>query len=452
MTSRFPEDFERRMKKSLPEDWKEFEAIHGTASPVSIRLNPKKQTAQTYLENVPWANGGKYLSSRPVFTLDPAFHGGAYYVQEASSMFLEQAILQHTENKGLRVLDLCAAPGGKSTHLLSLLNEDSLLVSNEVIRSRMNVLIENITKWGYPNAVVTNNDSADFNFLTGFFDVIVVDAPCSGEGLFRKDPDAMQEWSAQNVSLCSSRQKRILNDVWPCLKENGILIYSTCTYEPDENELNLKLFSKEHEVEFLPLKFPPAWGIETIEEEKVIGYRFFPHRVKGEGFFISLMQKKNFEREVTFRLKQETSFAKASSKTIAEVSPWFSSAPVSFIQRNETIQLLPEKYKEIIAFLSQRLRVHYAGTFVAIQKQNRLIPEHAAALSVLLNVDNFGSVNLERNHAIEYLRKDHLTIPLPEGKGFTLALYEDLALGWMNVLQGRINNLYPSEWRIKMKA
>ena len=174
---------------------------------------------------------------RPSFTFDPLFHAGTYYVQEASSMFLEQALKQSVDlSQPLRVLDLCAAPGGKSTLLQSLLNKESLLVSNDVIKSRAAILEENIVKWGAANVVVTNNDPAHFARLENYFDAIVIDAPCSGSGLFRRDPEAINEWSENNVQLCSQRQQRIVADVWPALKQNGILIYSTCSYSAEEDE------------------------------------------------------------------------------------------------------------------------------------------------------------------------------------------------------------------------
>src|ERR1044071_5586576 len=192
---------------------------------------------QWSMDKIPWTEYGHYLSQRPSFTFDPLFHAGCYYVQEASSMFLEQALKQTIDlSKPLRVLDLCAAPGGKSTHILSLISKDSLLVSNEVIRSRAKILKDNIVKWGYSNVVVTNNDPKDFQRLENHFDVIVVDAPCSGSGLFRREPEAIEEWSINNVQLCCQRQQRILADIIPALKGGGILIYSTCSYSPQEDE------------------------------------------------------------------------------------------------------------------------------------------------------------------------------------------------------------------------
>ena len=202
--------------------------------PVSIRLNRLK-VHRLKVENAlsvqpPWSSEGIYLDERLTFTFDPLFHAGCYYVQEASSMFVEQVLRQHV-TKPVVMLDLCAAPGGKSTHARSVLPEGSLLVANEVIRNRSQILAENLTKWGHPDVVVTNNDPADFSALPSFFDVILTDVPCSGEGMFRKDSVAVEEWSPENVEICWQRQRRIIADVWPSLKPGGILIYSTSTYK-----------------------------------------------------------------------------------------------------------------------------------------------------------------------------------------------------------------------------
>jgi 16S rRNA C967 or C1407 C5-methylase (RsmB/RsmF family) len=234
----FHPDFKKQMSDLLGQQYADFSRSMQQPVPVSIRINPQKGSSVSGT-SVPWCSSGFYLTERPVFTLDPAFHAGAYYVQEASSMFLEQIIHVISKEKRLRVLDLCAAPGGKSTHLLSLLPPESLLVANEVIRSRASILIENLQKWGYPNAVVTSNDPRDFRKLFGFFDVILVDAPCSGEGLFRKDEEARKEWSLDAVHVCVGRQRRILEDIWPALKAGGLLIYCTCTFNERETEENL---------------------------------------------------------------------------------------------------------------------------------------------------------------------------------------------------------------------
>ncbi|MCR6722026.1 MAG: RsmB/NOP family class I SAM-dependent RNA methyltransferase [Chitinophagaceae bacterium] len=221
------------------------------------------------------------MSSRPSFTFDPLFHAGTYYVQEASSMLLEQALKQHLDlNADLRVLDLCAAPGGKSTHIQSIISPNSLLVSNEVIRSRATVLRDNVLKWGSSNVVVLNNDPAHFQKLPAFFDAMVVDAPCSGSGLFRRDPDAFNEWSPEQVSFCAQRQKRILADVLPALRENGLLIYSTCSYSLEEDELLLEWLMNEYDLESLPLQLEENWQIVEVKSGNAYGYRCWPHLLK----------------------------------------------------------------------------------------------------------------------------------------------------------------------------
>jgi len=276
-------------------DKEDFIKIHESEERVtSIRMNPfKKSDPDSYRDvnlksKTPWTDHGYYLETRPSFTFDPLFHAGCYYVQEASSMFLEQALKQTVDlSQPIKVLDLCAAPGGKSTHLLSLISKESLLVSNEVIRSRANILTDNIMKWGCSNVVVTNNDPRDFQRIENYFDVIVVDAPCSGSGLFRRDPEAIEEWSEHNVALCSQRQQRILADVLPSLKYGGMLIYSTCSYSQQEDEEICNWLTEEFQISNFKLKIENEWGI--IETDK--GYRFWPDKVKGEGFFIACFKK-----------------------------------------------------------------------------------------------------------------------------------------------------------------
>lgn len=448
MEIRLPEEFEGRMRQQLGVWFDRFAESLQQPAPVSIRLHPHKKAALAG-EKIPWTDYGRYLPERPVFTLDPNLHAGAYYVQEASSMFLEQALKQSVDlSRSLFVLDLSAAPGGKSTHLLSLINEDSLLVSNEVIRSRASILSENIQKWGYGNVLVTNNDPESFSRIPGFFDLIVVDAPCSGEGLFRKDPEAMQEWSQENVHLCSLRQQRILADVWPALKEDGILIYSTCTYNEKENEQNLLWLSQQHNVEFVALELDASWGMQEIRKDNAIGYRCYPHKVKGEGFFISVIRKK--EPEKSLRIKPKKTFAEAPRKVTEQLGAWLKEpAAFSIIRQDDLLIQLPTSLYAAIEFLSSTLHVVSKGTAVAELKHEKLIPEHAFALSIHCNTGNFPRYELSLEEALAYLRKDNLMIG--EGKrGFALVTYQDNALGWVNLLGNRVNNLYPSNWRIRM--
>jgi 16S rRNA C967 or C1407 C5-methylase (RsmB/RsmF family)/NOL1/NOP2/fmu family ribosome biogenesis protein len=443
----FPSPFATRMQQQLGSEWKDFVAAHHVPSPTSIRINPKKSSAKEF-EEILWTEFGYYLNQRPSFTLDPLFHAGTYYVQEASSMFLEQALKQSVDlSKSMRVLDLCAAPGGKSTHLLSLISEDSLLVSNEVIKTRATILAENSCKWGNLNVAVTNNDPEDFLKLKDFFDVILIDAPCSGEGLFRKDPQAVNEWSEENAQLCSLRQQRILNQIWPALKTNGILIYSTCTYNSKENGENLEPWILSGKAESLKLKLETDWSIEENSLNGVTGYQFYPHKVRGEGFFISVLKKKEHQDEMTIHSKKEFHFV--SKKLNERLSEWMLQPDkVDFIQNDDLVLALPKKNTEEIGFLSRNLRVIQKGTAVATVKHEKLIPEHAFALSNEINKKHFQVIAVDEGQAINYLRKETLMLP-SEKKGFALLQFQDTPLGWINHLGNRINNLYPSNWRIR---
>lgn len=445
----FPVAFEERMKNQLGKDWPKFEGAHRQPAPTSIRINPQKSSALE-LERIAWTDFGYYLNERPSFTFDPLFHGGAYYVQEASSMFIEQALKQTVDlTKPIRVLDLCAAPGGKSTHLLSLLGEQSLLVANETIRARATVLAENICKWGNPNVVITNNDPQDFKSLNGFFDVILVDAPCSGEGLFRKDTSAINEWSVENTELCSLRQQRILQEIWPTLKENGILIYSTCTYSQKENYESVASFINNKRAKNLLLATDPAWGVTETEYQNVTGYQFFPHSVKGEGFFISVIQKTEKEDEPFIRTKKN--FKNAPKEVISQLADWLKhSDNTRYIFHNDLVISTRKDQVEVIEFISERLRVIQKGTALCTVKHTRLIPEHALALSVQINSKNFSCAELSHEQAIAYLRKDSFLLA-SEIKGHTLITHQNLPIGWANHLGNRTNNLYPSEWRIRSK-
>jgi 16S rRNA C967 or C1407 C5-methylase (RsmB/RsmF family)/NOL1/NOP2/fmu family ribosome biogenesis protein len=442
-----PKEFEQRLRQQLGDSFIDFEKSIQNPPPVSIRVNPNKNFTIEG-EAIPWSRFGYYLEERPVFTLDPSFHAGAYYVQEASSMFLEQVLQQSTDlSQPLRVLDLSAAPGGKSTHILSLLHPESLLVSNEVIRSRATILAENIQKWGHSNVIVTNSDPEHFASLAGFFDVIVVDAPCSGEGLFRKDANAMQEWSMANVDLCSKRQRRIVSDVWPALKTNGILIYSTCTYNEFENEENLQWLSNTHDVESVGIPINPSWGVEVSSQNNSKGYRFYPHRVKGEGFFISAMRK--LAQQNTPRFKSKSSLQAPTKKTIVQLQPWIAVEDPGYFIWNEMVFYFHASRLHELEQIMQTLRIVQAGTAMASIKHDKLIPEHAFALSLALHQNQFQCIEVDLQTALQYLRKDNIELPQVP-KGFSLLTYKQLPLGWVNVLDSRVNNLYPKEWRIRM--
>lgn len=431
-----------------------FEQVHASGEQVtSVRFNPFKLSTEFQISNfkskIPWSKNGVYLSERPSFTFDPLFHAGTYYVQEASSMFVEQAIKQTADlSKQINVLDLCAAPGGKSTLLQSLISNESLLVSNEVIKARASVLVENITKWGAANVVVSNNDPKDFARLENFFDVMVVDAPCSGSGLFRKDPEAINEWSENNVQLCSQRQQRILADVFPALKKDGILIYSTCSYSAEEDEGILDWMTSELNVESIQLKIEEEWNIdETVSQNGAYGYRFWPHKVKGEGFFIAVVKKK--EGEDGFNGKVKKSTAEKLSKAEDEIIHQWTKADanVQLVKHKDDILALPPALHEQLAVLQSALYIQKAGINLGQFAKKDLIPSHEFALS-LLPAPHIPFIEVNEADAIRYLRKEEIAIETAV-KGWALIQYKQHNLGWIKTLQNRANNYYPKEWRIR---
>lgn len=435
------------LKDSNGFDKETFEKVHASGEKVtSIRINPLKPVSQfpnfpIPNSKIPWCETGYYLDSRPSFTFDPLFHAGCYYVQEASSMFLEQALKQTVDlTKPLKVLDLCAAPGGKTTHIHSLITRDSLLVSNEVIRSRANILKDNIIKWGCENVVVTNNDPKDFARLENYFDVIIVDAPCSGSGLFRRDPEAINEWSENNVQLCSQRQQRILADVWPALKKDGMLIYSTCSYSKEEDEDIADWLLHEFAVDYSSLTIHPDWGI--VDTGK--GYRFWPDRVKGEGFFLSVFRKTGGEDAAVFKAKNI--IERITKKEVEVIGRWVKKENRVFVKNENTVYAWPEKLQGDIDFLLKQLYVIYSGVLVGELVREKMIPDHALAMSNIVS-DLAGRVALNDEEAIFYLQRKDLQLAAAE-KGWQMVTYKGNALGWVNILPGRVNNYYPKSLRI----
>ena len=443
-----PFAFLERIKTQFPSDFDRFVQSIDQIPSISLRTNPRKFGISISAEQIPWCDTGIFLNERPSFTLDPIFHSGAYYVQEASSMFVEKAFrqIEHTSNR--IVLDLCAAPGGKSTHLLSLLDSSDLLIANEVIRSRVSVLDENIRKWGHQNVVVCSNDPAGFSNLDGLFDVILVDAPCSGEGLFRRDASAIQQWSVDNTNLCAIRQRRILADVWPALKNSGYLIYSTCTFNPAENEENLKWLQENNEIESIRIPIQESWGVEELEINGLFGYRFLPHQVKGEGFFLTLIRKKDGRDSFPIPKKIKSRHEKM-PKQFAEIRNWLKTSDSEFLVKNEFLIAFPEEKISVLNALSEYLRVISFGLPTAQFKKNDLLPEHTFALSVDRNPAIFETIELDLRDALLFQKKEEIRIH-PTTKGWLLVQYQGVPLGFVKNLGNRANNYFPKEWRIRM--
>ncbi|MEJ7912090.1 MAG: hypothetical protein WKF70_02960 [Chitinophagaceae bacterium] len=463
-----PEELLSSLSKIDGFDKEAFIKVHQSGEQVtSIRSNPSKianpslpvlpQSEQTgdmlagadlkHPDRVPWCRNGYYLHTRPSFTFDPLFHGGCYYVQEASSMFLEQALAQSLDlQQPLKVLDLCAAPGGKSTHLQSLLTPDSLLVSNELIKARAGILKQNIIKWGCGNVVVTTNEPFHFKKLEGFFDAIVVDAPCSGSGLFRKDERAIVEWSPQNVELCCGRQQRILTDILPSLKEGGVLIYSTCSYAQEENEDIADWLLSTGEVENIKLAVEEDWKLVQTRSGRhgAEGYRFYPHRLRGEGFFLCVFRKLSATKEAVIK-PGKPNLLPARDREV--VQPWTTAqTPLVFIKHDPFVFAWPEALVAPLLQIQMHLYIQYAGTALGAVMHNKLVPDHALALSTIRSKE-LRSFPLSFDEAIIYLQRGNLDRQTVV-KGWQLVTYANQPLGWINALPNRINNYYPKELRI----
>ncbi|MCC8172617.1 MAG: RsmB/NOP family class I SAM-dependent RNA methyltransferase [Parabacteroides sp.] len=447
----FPTDFILRTRALLGDEYTLLEQALCTEPPVSIRLNTRKiPVPAVCTERVPWCRTGFYLPQRLPFTFDPLFHAGAYYVQEAASMFLEQAI-QNCVTTPVKCLDLCAAPGGKSTHLAGILPEGSLLVSNEVIRNRSYILNENLIKWGYPDILVTNNDPEEIGRLTGFFDVIVADVPCSGEGMFRKDTASAGEWSVANVELCAARQRRIIQDVWNALRPGGLLIYSTCTYNTDENEENMRYITEKLGAEAVPLPVLPEWNITGPLAYNRAAYRFLPHRTKGEGFFLAVMRKTGAGASQAGTCKHKKKEKKKTSVPVpADAKSWISRPEqYEFETVQDTVRAFSRHYYSDYQQLAGALRLLHAGIEIGKIKGKDLQPAQALALSLTFDRNAFPSVEIGWKEAIGYLRREPVVLPDTVQKGYVLLTCDGLPLGFVKQLGNRTNNLYPQEWRIR---
>ena len=450
-----PIPFEEAMRQLLGDEYSTFrEALLGEPA-VSIRLNRSKCTASPDYEHVPWATDGYYLAERPAFTFDPMFHAGGYYVQEASSMFVEQAIRQHLGQARV-ALDLCAAPGGKSTLLRSLLPDDCVLVSNEVMRPRAQVLAENITKWGHPRCIVTSNYPADFTPLGETFDLILVDAPCSGEGMFRKDEVAVNEWSPENVEVCWKRQRDILTDIWPTLRPGGLLIYSTCTFNTQEDEENVRWMMDELGAELLPIDTDPAWGITpSLMPNVPHAYRFLPGRTRGEGFFLAVVRKGESASvaETSRGGKAKKRDKKGKQPALAapvECKGWLADDKNYVYKVIDTeVVALPTDMDSLYTVLSEQLHLIKTGITLAEMKGRDALPAHDLAMSTALRADAFACCELAYGEALRYLHREAITLPADTPRGFVLVTYRDMPLGFVKNLGNRANNLYPNEWRIR---
>jgi 16S rRNA C967 or C1407 C5-methylase (RsmB/RsmF family)/NOL1/NOP2/fmu family ribosome biogenesis protein len=428
-----------------------FVDAHQTDSPTSIRLNPFKPTELNFKlrDHVPWNDKGFYLKERPNFTYDILFQAGCYYVQEAGSMFIEHALKSCIDfNQTLLAFDVCASPGGKSTLLNSLLNSESTLVANEIIKQRSEVLAQNLSKWGTCNVVVTNNDPSSYSDINDVFDVILVDAPCSGSGLFRKQHDAIDEWSLDNVNLCSQRQKRILSDIIGTLKQGGTLVYSTCSYSRAENEDVADWLVNEFGLISVQIPIETNWGIVETKSEnhKAIGYRFYPDKTQTEGFFCAVFKKPgaiDSHRQVRKSKHEAFSIIKPKEKELFE--NWISNLDEHQITKFKDDYLLTNQ--TTLDFINKFSNLYYkkVGTTIGSLIKNEVIPHHDLAWSIHKST-NIQTIDCTQEQAIQFLKKELQAID--GNKGWNLLSYQGFGIGWIKHLGNRLNNYLPNEFRI----
>ncbi|MDE6778847.1 MAG: rRNA cytosine-C5-methylase [Alistipes sp.] len=427
-----------------------------TTPPVSVRLNPRKLGCREPFADtrpVPWSLHGRYLDRRPAFTLDAAFHAGAYYVQEASSQFVGHLLGESAE--GRRILDMCAAPGGKTTLYSTLAGDDGLVVANEIDRRRAQTLADNVRKWGLGNVAVTCNEPSRLAEFEQWFDIVAVDAPCSGEGMFRKDPASREEWSEGNVRLCAARQDEILDAAWRALKPGGILIYSTCTFNRTEDEGSVeRLLDRfgEEVVEADTAECEAEWGIVEGRVGPVRTYRFLPHRTVGEGFFAAAARKAPDAGGRTRTPKSRRSlFANPDRAAAAELARWVNEPEkMRFALVGDTFYGYRAAQYDAVRTLSESLAVIYSGVAMGQIFKGRLRPEHSLALYAGLRRDALPSAELAGEELLQYLRKAEVR-PEPFAEGINLVTAGPLPVGFVKRIGNRVNNMYPNSMRIMNK-
>ena len=447
-----PQQFVVNMRHQLGDSSAEalFEALE-SSSPISVRLNPYKWHGEEYGTAVPWCEWGRYLDTRPQFTTEIPFVAGAYYVQEAGSQFIAH-ILKTEGIEGGKIIDMCAAPGGKTTLYSAIVGNRGLVLANEYVRNRANVLADNVRKWGLGNVVVTNNDPQHIAAFEQWADVVAVDAPCSGEGMFRKDEVARSEWTAQSVDMCATRQMDILRQAWKSLKAGGLLIYSTCTFNTTEDEGILEQMTSEWGEEIEPsaeITVSDDWGVECIKVGDFQGFRFFPHRVKSEGFFVAVARKRTDVggRSVVPKPRKKI-MTDAPREAIKELSRWVVNPDtLRFAVVAESYYAYPLEYFETIRSLANNLTVIYSGVEMGQIFKGKLKPEWSLSQSVWYNRDVVPSVELGREEALDYLRKKDVSAGVFV-EGINLVSSDGYALGFVKRVGNRVNNGYPNSLKI----
>lgn len=451
-----PPAFLQRVQEQLGPEYQAFIDAMSAPAVISLRTNPLK-THPSAEDYVPWHPLAYFLDERPSFVADPLFHAGAYYVQEASSMLLYQMV---DWTQDMHILDLCAAPGGKSTLIAGAMSENSVLLANEVIPSRAGVLAENLTRWGHPNVLVSQNEPKAFRDCKDLFDLVVVDAPCSGEGMFRKDPRAIGEWSPEAVTHCAVRQRDILADVVDCVKPGGTLIYSTCTWSQEENEEVIEWLLDEYgeEFEIDAKSMEAAWGAKGVEIRGIshAAYRCWPHHIRGEGLFLCRLRRKGMasseiEREPAPRRHRKK--GKQPQPSVPHWQPWVDAflhdpKALIFSEKNDKVYGYSKPLSKFLQRLPNTLRLIKKGVYLGKLFRKGINPSQELAMSPSLKED-LPSMELTLEQAQAYLKKEDLPQGDKPRSGYLIARYRGVALGWLKGAGHRLKNHYPINWRIR---
>lgn len=434
-----------------------------TEPAVSVRVNALKGIGvRPGADIVPWWPGGFYLPERPLFAADPAWHQGLYYVQDASSMAYSRAVASvveryfaHTDHP-LRYLDACAAPGGKTIAAIEALPAGSLVVANEYDRHRANILIENLTKTGSADVAVSRGDAAAYAALGPVFDIIAVDAPCSGEGMMRKEPEAVRQWSESLISQCTAMQTHIVDALWNALRPGGVMIYSTCTFNRSEDESAVERLIDRYGAESIPLGLDIYPGVMPGFGTDAHCYRFAPGYVRGEGLFIAAVRKSPADAQPQPRKKAKGRRNFHPASTAADTVKRFvtdSKDHVPVTAPDGTVYLRPAAHADFIAELADTVDLIYPGLPVAAIRGRDMVPTHALALSTVLNIGDVPAAELDYPTTLAYLRGESIaSLPTGTPRGIILATYAGHPLGWLKNIGARANNLYPEQLRLRMDA
>lgn len=440
---KLPELFISQLRDLLPDEWEALaDAITSSDPSVAVRVNAARGVSvPDRARRVPWCGQGYYLDNRPSFTFDTDWHAGRYYVQDASSMFIAH-VIDNLIHEPVRYLDLCAAPGGKTTAAIQALPQRSMIVANEIVPPRARVLGDNVVRWGDPRCVVTSNAPAQVGKLTHFFDVVAADVPCSGEGMMRKDDEAVAQWTPALVEQCAQRQREILTDVWPALRPGGLLIYSTCTYNRQENEQMADFIVNELGATSLEVPVEPDWNIHPAIGSDICCYRFMPHRVDGEGLFMAVFRKDGEAPCQYIRIKEKN------TKKADEIGKNWLDSPNDYMigQQGDLCIAVPVDIRGEVAALRASLNVLHAGVELATVMGRKTVPHHALAMSTARATDAFPVCEVDYTTALRYLRGESITVDGP--RGYVLIAHEGAVLGFANNLGNRANNLYPKPLRI----